>query len=83
MDPKLKAEATKLYGKWGINLTDAVTIFLSQSVATGGLPFPMKQVTAPEFNWSSPAIIRKDPAAAHAVLPVERDVEEDSIYDKL
>jgi hypothetical protein len=43
----------------------------------------MKQVTAPEFNWSSPAIIRKDPAAAHAVLPVERDVEEDSIYDKL
>jgi DNA-damage-inducible protein J len=56
IDPKLKAEATELYDRWGLNLTDAVTIFLNQSVATGGLPFPMKRVTAPEFDWGNPAL---------------------------
>jgi DNA-damage-inducible protein J len=83
IDPKLKAEATELYGRWGINLTDAVTIFLNQSVATGGLPFPMRQLTKPEFDWNNPAIIRKEPGAAHPVLPADWDIEDDSIYDKL
>jgi DNA-damage-inducible protein J len=83
IDPTLKAEATKLYGQWGINLTDAVTIFLNQSVAAGGLPFPMRQPTAPTLDWDNPALVRKNTALGHAVLPKEWDTSEDAIYDKL
>ena len=83
IDPKLKTEATELYNKWGLNLTDAVTIFLNQSLATGGLPFPMRQPTAPAFDWDNPAILRKDPALGHTVLPKEWDTDEDRVYDSL
>jgi DNA-damage-inducible protein J len=83
IDPKLKAEATELYGRWGLNLTDAVTIFLNQSVATGGLPFSMRQAVAPAFDWDSPAVIRKDPTTGRTVLPAGWDAEEDAVYDSL
>jgi DNA-damage-inducible protein J len=83
IDPDLKAEATELYKQWGLNLTDAVTIFLNQSVAAGGLPFPMRRPVQPGFNWDNPALIRKSPKAGHALLPAEWDVDEDSVYDSL
>lgn len=36
---ELKAEAMALYKNMGMNLSDAVRIFLAQSVNSGGLPF--------------------------------------------
>jgi addiction module RelB/DinJ family antitoxin len=84
IDPELKNSATELYGKWGLNLTDAVTIFLSQSVATGGLPFAMcAPAAASAFDWNHPGIIRKDLKSGHAVLPSEWDSKGDSVYDSL
>lgn len=83
IDPALKAEATKLYGQWGLNLTDAVTIFLNQSVAAGGLPFPMRKPVGGEFAWDSPELLRRDAKVGHAVLPAEWDADEDSVYDSL
>jgi len=84
IDPELKRAAGEVYRQWGLNLTDAVTIFLHQSVAEGGMPFAMKRPkTAPTFNWDSPNIIRIDSEAGHAILPAEWDSDEDAIYDKL
>ena len=84
IDPELKRAAGEVYRQWGLNLTDAVTIFLYQSVAEGGMPFAMKRPqSTPAFNWDNPNIIRIDSEAGHAVLPADWDSAEDAIYDKL
>lgn len=83
VDPRLKAEAIELYSQWGLNLTDAVTIFLSQSIATGGLPFPMRRSFHPDFNWSNPTLVSRNQEVGHVILPAEWDAAEDSIYEKL
>lgn len=41
LEPQLKRKAMAVYKNWGLNLSDAVTVFLSQSVIEGGLPFRM------------------------------------------
>ncbi|MEG0839727.1 MAG: type II toxin-antitoxin system RelB/DinJ family antitoxin [Hydrogenoanaerobacterium sp.] len=42
IDPDTKAQAERLYSQFGITITDAVNMFLSQSVIYGGLPFELK-----------------------------------------
>ncbi|MCL1847509.1 MAG: type II toxin-antitoxin system RelB/DinJ family antitoxin [Coriobacteriia bacterium] len=80
IDPVLKKSATEVYSQWGLNLTDAVTMFLYQSVAEGGLPFAMKMPkTTPHFNWDNPGIVRIDPAVGHALLPADWDSDEDAV----
>ena len=84
IDPELKESAIEVYSQWGLNLTDAVTIFLYQSVAVGGLPFAMKRpMTAPAFNWNNPNILRIDKKLGHALLPAEWDEDGDTAYDNL
>jgi len=39
IDPETKAGAERLYAKLGITVTDAVNMFLRQSLIDGGLPF--------------------------------------------
>ena len=41
IDPATKQEAELLFASCGITLTDAVNIFLRQSINTGGIPFPI------------------------------------------
>lgn len=47
IDPETKRSAEQLFSEFGITLTDAVTMFLRQSVITGGLPFELK---LPRYN---------------------------------
>ena len=42
-EPDIKAAAEALYSGFGITLSDAVNIFLHQSLIVGGLPFDMRQ----------------------------------------
>ena len=42
LDKELKNEAKKLFEKFHINLSDAINLFLSQSVLEQGLPFRSK-----------------------------------------
>ena len=42
IDPATKEAAEKLFSNFGISITDAVNIFIHQSLLTGGLPFPVK-----------------------------------------
>jgi DNA-damage-inducible protein J len=39
IEPKLKARASRVLAKVGLSATDAITMFLSQVVLRGGLPF--------------------------------------------
>ena len=39
MNPQMKEQAEQLFESCGLTLTDAVNIFLRQSINAGGLPF--------------------------------------------
>lgn len=42
LDEEVKNAAKELFGKYNISLSDAINMFLSQSVISQGLPFDMK-----------------------------------------
>lgn len=39
IEPKVKADAEELFGSFGLTVTDAVNVFLRQSLMRGGFPF--------------------------------------------
>ena len=39
IEPKVKSEAEELFGSFGLTVTDAVNVFLRQSLMRGGFPF--------------------------------------------
>jgi DNA-damage-inducible protein J len=55
LDPETKAGAEKLYSTFGITITDAVTMFLRQSLLVGGLPFELRQ---PHYNAETEAAMQ-------------------------
>lgn len=42
LNKEVKEEAKNIYKEYGISLSDAINIFLKQSVMSRGLPFDMK-----------------------------------------
>jgi DNA-damage-inducible protein J len=56
IDLETKTSAEKLFRVFGMTVTDAVTMFLRQSILVGGLPFEVKQ---PHFNAETEAAIRE------------------------
>lgn len=42
IDPEIKEQVESLYANFGMNVTEAVNIFLHQSLIYGGLPFSVK-----------------------------------------
>ena len=42
VEPNTKVAAEKLFSNFGITISDAVNIFLHQSILAGGLPFSMR-----------------------------------------
>ncbi len=46
---RVKAEATELYARWGLSLSDAINVFLVKSIEVGGLPFEMRS-EAPSYD---------------------------------
>ena len=39
IEPEIKANAEELFGSFGLTVTDAVNVFLRQSLMRGGFPF--------------------------------------------
>ncbi|MDR3293774.1 MAG: type II toxin-antitoxin system RelB/DinJ family antitoxin, partial [Clostridiales bacterium] len=39
VSPEIKSDAEKLYSNFGITMTDAINLFLHQSIIDGGIPF--------------------------------------------
>ena len=42
IDPDIKEQAEHLFSKFGITITDAINMFLHQSINVGGIPFELK-----------------------------------------
>lgn len=55
LDPELKAEAQKVFSRLHINMTAAVSMYLSEVVRTQGIPLPLQE---PHHDISS--IIEKN-----------------------
>ena len=56
IEPETKSGAEQLFSRFGITVTDAVNMFLHQSLMVGGLPFEVKQ---PRYNAETEAAIRE------------------------
>ena len=69
IDPETKSGAEQLFSSFGITVTDAVNIFLRQSLMVGGLPFEMKQ---PRYNAETEAAMREAGAIASGKIPAKR-----------
>ena len=47
IDPSLKQEATEVLHRMGLSMSEAIRVFLTQTVAQGCLPFVVKTPNAP------------------------------------
>ncbi|MCL2513699.1 MAG: type II toxin-antitoxin system RelB/DinJ family antitoxin [Oscillospiraceae bacterium] len=56
IDPETKTGAEELFAMFGITVTDAVMMFLRQSLLVGGLPFELRR---PRYNAETEAAIRE------------------------
>lgn len=56
VDPSVKEEAERVYAQFGMNLTDAVNVFLHKSIMEGGLPFELRP---PRFSAETEAAMRE------------------------
>ncbi len=54
--PEVKANAQALFASFGLSVTDAIQIFLHQSLLVGGLPFEVKH---PRYNKETELAIQE------------------------
>lgn len=71
IDEQLKAEATDIYEKLGMDLSTAIRIFLTRSVQEKGIPFNM---TLKKDNYRAEA-------AVNAMRELSRAAEESGVAD--
>ena len=76
IDPQTKKGAEELFSTFGITISDAVNIFLRQSLMVGGLPFEMKQ---PRYNAETEAAMQE----ARDIMSGKKEAKSYSSTDKL
>ena len=69
VDPEVKSSAEALFSSFGLTVSDAVNIFLHQSLLEGGLPFAIKQ---PRYNAETEAAMAEARAIAEGKIPAKR-----------
>jgi addiction module RelB/DinJ family antitoxin len=47
IEPEVKSKVATIYAHYGLSVTDAVNVFLHQSINVGGLPFDLRPESAP------------------------------------
>lgn len=69
IDPETKASTKQLFSNYGITLTDAINIFLHQSLMVGGLPFEMK---LPSYNAMTEAAMQEARDIVSGKVPAKK-----------
>ena len=80
IDTETKAGAEKLFAKFGITLTDAINIFLRQSLMVGGLPFEMKD---PNYNAETEAAIYEARDICSGKIPAKSYASAKELFEEL
>ncbi len=75
IDPETKLGAEQLYSTFGITVTDAITMFLRQSLLVGGLPFELRQ---PRYNAETEAAMEE----ARAIMAGKTSAKRYSTFDE-
>lgn len=65
IDANQKKEAEKLYSKLGLKLSQAVNMFISQSLLVGGLPFNLR---VPSYSAETEAAMREAKAISNGKI---------------
>ena len=86
IDPDIKAKAEKLYASFGLNLSDAVSMFIHQSLLVKGLPFELRMpVFKGEFSLDDGSF-KEEPAEIsidelrEIVRPIAKKYDLKSLY---
>ena len=58
IDDTLKEQGEKLFATLGMNFSSAISIFISQAVREGGLPFAVTTRTDPFFSENNMKVLR-------------------------
>ena len=72
IDPETKNNAESLYSSFGITISDAINMFLHQSLLVGGLPFDLKNPrynAKPRLPCRKPAISSAEKYKRNVILP--------------
>ncbi|MEN6327279.1 MAG: type II toxin-antitoxin system RelB/DinJ family antitoxin [Syntrophomonas sp.] len=80
IDPEIKARSEQLFAKFGITVTDAVNIFLHQSLMVGGLPFEMKQSS---YNDETEAAMQEARDIASGKIPAKSFASARELFEEL
>ena len=80
IDPETKARAEQLFASFGITVTDAINIFLHQSIMEGGLPFEMKQ---PRYHAETEAAMQEARAIIEGQISAKRYASARALFEEL
>ena len=58
IDDTLKEQGEKLFTAMGMSFSTAISVFISQSIREGGLPFAVTTKTDPFFSESNMKVLR-------------------------
>ena len=73
---EVKEQATEIYARWGLSLSDAINVFLVKSIEVGGLPFSMRSEPVSYERLAERAYKAPLDADGVAVLPASWDDDE-------
>ena len=68
LDPATKSDAERIYADLGLTLSDAVNVFLRQSILVGGFPFRPHQ---PRFSAETEAAMDEAAEIAAGKIPAK------------
>ena len=77
INPVLRKQLEDVYGKNGLTLTDAVTVFFQQSLNAGGFPFEVNENNAEIIKAKAMARLMKELKAAQEDATIH---SEDEVY---
>ncbi len=81
INPEVKSQAEAVFANYGLTLTDAVNIFIQQSLNTNGLPFLLSPENAEYLKAKSVARLRAEIQAGWDSVKSESDwVSEEEAY---
>ena len=60
INPEVKAEAEKVFSQCGLTFTDAVNVFIQQSLNVGGLPFIVSSDSREALRNQAIAVLRTE-----------------------
>ena len=80
IDPDTKENAEILFKSFGITVSDAVNIFLRQSLMVGGLPFEMK---LSRYNPETEAAMQEAALIANGKMPTKAYSSARALFEEL